>query len=197
MLIKTKDSLFPRLQMLIKEHHPYTTPEIIYFRIDGVNQEYLSWLNKRNRSVTDLLVNLEKLFNTSPALGLAASFLAHRPPVVALHLPVDPVTLSIIGAKALTSPQPGILAKPGVCLRHRLHLYRLRRHRFFAGGSCWLNFLFNPLVYALLAVAFLFLGLSLFDVVKFNIFSLSYEYQSRPEHDLAVYFRDVVKRTRP
>lgn len=46
LVIKTKDSLVPRLQAAVKEYHPYTVPEIIAFRIDSVNKEYLSWLNK-------------------------------------------------------------------------------------------------------------------------------------------------------
>jgi len=46
LIIKTKDSLVPRLQAAIKEHHPYTVPEIIAFHIDSINKEYLSWLCK-------------------------------------------------------------------------------------------------------------------------------------------------------
>jgi periplasmic divalent cation tolerance protein len=46
LIIKTKDSLFGRVQVLVKENHPYTVPEIISFKIDGINKEYLGWLNK-------------------------------------------------------------------------------------------------------------------------------------------------------
>ncbi len=46
LVIKTKDALFGKLQTLVKENHPYSVPEIISFKIDGINQEYLSWVNK-------------------------------------------------------------------------------------------------------------------------------------------------------
>lgn len=46
LLIKTKDSLVPRLQLAVKDAHPYTVPEILAVRIDSINKEYLAWLNK-------------------------------------------------------------------------------------------------------------------------------------------------------
>ena len=46
LMIKTKESLFPKLKRLIKNNHPYDVPEIITFTIDKINQDYLSWLNK-------------------------------------------------------------------------------------------------------------------------------------------------------
>ncbi len=46
LVIKTKDSLVPRLQATVKENHPYTVPEVISFHIDSLNKEYLGWLNK-------------------------------------------------------------------------------------------------------------------------------------------------------
>jgi len=46
LLMKTKDSLVPRLQLAVKDAHPYTVPEIIAIRIDSLNKEYLGWLNK-------------------------------------------------------------------------------------------------------------------------------------------------------
>jgi len=45
-VIKTKDTLFARLKTLVKNNHPYEVPEIISFKVDGVNQEYLDWINK-------------------------------------------------------------------------------------------------------------------------------------------------------
>ena len=47
LLIKTKDILFPKLQTMIKNNHPYETPEIIAFSIDQVNTEYLKWVNEQ------------------------------------------------------------------------------------------------------------------------------------------------------
>lgn len=46
LIIKTKDALFGKLQTLVKENHPYSVPEIISFKIDDINQEYLAWINK-------------------------------------------------------------------------------------------------------------------------------------------------------
>jgi len=46
LIIKTKETLFAKLRTLIKNNHPYETPEIIGFKIDNINQEYLDWLNK-------------------------------------------------------------------------------------------------------------------------------------------------------
>jgi periplasmic divalent cation tolerance protein len=46
LVIKTKDALFSKLKTLIKNNHPYQVPEIISFKTDQVNQEYLDWVNK-------------------------------------------------------------------------------------------------------------------------------------------------------
>lgn len=46
LIIKTKDSLFGKLKTLIKNNHPYEVPEVISFKIDQINQEYLDWVNK-------------------------------------------------------------------------------------------------------------------------------------------------------
>ncbi|MFA6281645.1 MAG: divalent-cation tolerance protein CutA [Candidatus Omnitrophota bacterium] len=46
LIIKTKEALFVKLKQLIKNNHPYKVPEIISFKIDSINQEYLDWLNK-------------------------------------------------------------------------------------------------------------------------------------------------------
>jgi periplasmic divalent cation tolerance protein len=46
LVIKTKESLFTKLKTLIKNNHPYSVPEIISFKIDKINKEYLDWLNK-------------------------------------------------------------------------------------------------------------------------------------------------------
>lgn len=46
LIIKTKETLFEKLKTLIKNNHPYEVPEIISFKIDNINQEYLNWLNK-------------------------------------------------------------------------------------------------------------------------------------------------------
>ncbi|MDP2923347.1 MAG: divalent-cation tolerance protein CutA [Candidatus Omnitrophota bacterium] len=52
LIIKTKDSLFGKLKTLIKNNHSYSVPEIISFKIDQINQEYLEWLNKEANATT-------------------------------------------------------------------------------------------------------------------------------------------------
>jgi periplasmic divalent cation tolerance protein len=46
LIIKTKETLFGKLKTLIKNNHPYSVPEIVSFKMDQINQEYLEWLNK-------------------------------------------------------------------------------------------------------------------------------------------------------
>ncbi|MFH1875827.1 MAG: divalent-cation tolerance protein CutA [Candidatus Omnitrophota bacterium] len=46
LIMKTKDSLYPKLKTMVKNNHPYEVPEIISYKIDQVNPEYLDWLNK-------------------------------------------------------------------------------------------------------------------------------------------------------
>jgi periplasmic divalent cation tolerance protein len=51
LLIKTKESLFAKLKTLIMHNHPYEIPEIIAFKINNINQEYLDWLNREANAV--------------------------------------------------------------------------------------------------------------------------------------------------
>jgi periplasmic divalent cation tolerance protein len=44
LLIKTTRAAYPRLETVIKEHHPYQTPEIIALPVEAGSAEYLSWL---------------------------------------------------------------------------------------------------------------------------------------------------------
>jgi len=46
MLIKTKKSLFPKLQERITQLHPYEVPEIIALDIAEGAKPYLNWLNE-------------------------------------------------------------------------------------------------------------------------------------------------------
>ena len=51
LLIKTKDLLFSALEKEIKINHPYEVPEIIAFKADYANREYLDWLNKETNGL--------------------------------------------------------------------------------------------------------------------------------------------------
>tara|TARA_B100000315_G_scaffold255384_1_gene298599 strand:+ start:891 stop:1214 length:324 start_codon:yes stop_codon:yes gene_type:complete len=46
LLIKTRETLFTKLQMLIKDNHPYEVPEISSIKIDEASKEYKDWLNQ-------------------------------------------------------------------------------------------------------------------------------------------------------
>ena len=43
-IFKTMEERADELQQYIKENHPYTTPAIIRVKAEGVNPDYLSWL---------------------------------------------------------------------------------------------------------------------------------------------------------
>lgn len=45
-LIKTIKDLYSKLEESIIKIHPYVTPEIIYFEIDGGFKKYLNWINE-------------------------------------------------------------------------------------------------------------------------------------------------------
>lgn len=49
MIIKTKKELFSELVTKITEIHPYDVPEIISFKIEEGNGEYLEWLTKSTK----------------------------------------------------------------------------------------------------------------------------------------------------
>ena len=48
-LAKTRRSEFRRLERLVKEHHPYETPEIIALPILAGNDDYLKWIKAETR----------------------------------------------------------------------------------------------------------------------------------------------------
>jgi periplasmic divalent cation tolerance protein len=50
-LIKTRDSLFKKVETAIKKLHSYETPEIIAVPIIKGSKEYLNWLNKETENI--------------------------------------------------------------------------------------------------------------------------------------------------
>ena len=48
-LSKTRGSEYRRLEALIREHHPYETPEIIAIPILAGNEDYLEWISAETR----------------------------------------------------------------------------------------------------------------------------------------------------
>ncbi len=45
-LLKTRKSLYNRLEEAIRSRHPYDVPEIVAVPVVAGNPDYLSWLNK-------------------------------------------------------------------------------------------------------------------------------------------------------
>ncbi|QIR75536.1 divalent-cation tolerance protein CutA [Sulfurospirillum diekertiae] len=46
LLIKTRSSLFQKIEALILKHHPYTTPQIIQLPIEQGLKAYLQWIEE-------------------------------------------------------------------------------------------------------------------------------------------------------
>jgi len=44
LLIKTRSSLFKKIEALILKHHPYTTPQLIQIPIEQGLEAYLNWI---------------------------------------------------------------------------------------------------------------------------------------------------------
>jgi periplasmic divalent cation tolerance protein len=44
LLLKTWSSALPRLEALIREEHPYETPEFLILPVRGGSKKYLAWL---------------------------------------------------------------------------------------------------------------------------------------------------------
>ena len=49
LLIKTQDSLYPRVESLIRENHPYKVPQIVKLPIIGGLPEYLDWISQETK----------------------------------------------------------------------------------------------------------------------------------------------------
>ena len=46
MIDKTKTNLYKQIEKEVKKLHPYTVPEIISFKIDKGNKDYLKWISE-------------------------------------------------------------------------------------------------------------------------------------------------------
>jgi len=127
--------------------------------------------------VTDLLLKLEGLFNSSPAMGLLVSFLAgilagFSPCVY----PLIPITTGVIGARSVSSKAKGftlsLIFVLGVAFT-----YTLLGVLASVLGIFLARFFINPATYAVLGVVFLVFGFSLFDIIKFNFLKSPAGYQ--------------------
>jgi periplasmic divalent cation tolerance protein len=46
LLLKTKERLFPQVETVIKENHPYDVPEIVAVPITHGSEKYLKWIDE-------------------------------------------------------------------------------------------------------------------------------------------------------
>ncbi len=46
MILKTKTKLYSQIEKEVKRMHPYNVPEIISFKIDKGNKDYLNWISE-------------------------------------------------------------------------------------------------------------------------------------------------------
>ena len=51
LIVKTRRELFPMLQELVRELHPYEVPEIISFSIEQGLPEYLRWIDETTEEI--------------------------------------------------------------------------------------------------------------------------------------------------
>ena len=51
MLIKTRKTLFPKLQKFLQKNHPYSVPEIIAVPLAAGSPAYLAWLASETKSL--------------------------------------------------------------------------------------------------------------------------------------------------
>ena len=50
LVIKTRASLFERLEARIKALHPYKVPEIVSLRVESGSKDYLDWLGEETKA---------------------------------------------------------------------------------------------------------------------------------------------------
>lgn len=125
---------------------------------------------------TGLLDHLEKIFNSSPALGLLASFLAgvlvSFSPCV---YPLVPVTLGVIGARSVNSRARGFLLSLIFVLGIAC-AYTLLGVMASLLGIFLAKFFLNYYSYLILAIVFFLFGLALLDIVKIPVLALPVGY---------------------
>lgn len=127
--------------------------------------------------IEQLLINLEKIFKTSPFLGLGVSFLAGL--AVSLSpciYPLIPITLGIVGVKSATTKLKGFFISL-VFVLGIAFIYTSLGIISSLVGILLGTFFINPLAYLILTIIFFLLGLSLLGGIRINIpfFSFNYE----------------------
>lgn len=55
LLIKSSAKAYSKLELMIKQNHPYEVPEIIYLEVKGGSQDYLDWVEGNSNGISRLL----------------------------------------------------------------------------------------------------------------------------------------------
>jgi len=131
----------------------------------------------------NILIGLEKVFNSSPFLGLGASFLAgilvSFSPCI---YPLIPITLGIAGIENATTKLRGFTISLTFVLGVAF-IYTCLRIATSILGMLLCNFFINPVTYLALVLIFSFLGVVLLFEIKINIpfFTFNYECSRKKE----------------
>lgn len=54
LVIKTRRALREDIVQFVKQHHPYSVPETIFFGIDAASKDYLDWLGANTLFTTNI-----------------------------------------------------------------------------------------------------------------------------------------------
>lgn len=127
--------------------------------------------------MVNILADLEKIFLSSPLLGLGVSFAAgiisSFSPCI---YPLIPITLSIVGASAATSRVKGFYISSvfvlGLCVTYTVLGITASVLGIFLG-----TLFVNPFIYLMLGIFFVFLGFCVFDIIKLNLPFFSQDYK--------------------
>lgn len=138
--------------------------------------------------VDQLLINLEKVFTASAALGLGASFLAgilvSFSPCI---YPLIPITLAIVGVESastrLRSFSISVVFVLGICF-----VYTILGIVSAFLGKLLGAFFINPITYLVLTLILLFLGISSLAGFTINIPFFSFNYDSsKPKEFFSIF----------
>lgn len=129
-----------------------------------------------------LLNNLEKIFNSSPSLGLGVSFLAgilvSFSPCI---FPLIPITLGVVGATSVASRTKGFLTST-IFVLGIAAIYTILGVAAALFNVIFDKFFINPITYIFLGMFFVAMGLSLLGVIKINFFSFTHHYTHKPTY---------------
>jgi thiol:disulfide interchange protein DsbD len=127
----------------------------------------------------EFIINLEKFITLhswwGPGISFLAGILASLSPCI---YPLIPITLGVIGAYSVSSKRKGFVLSSIFVLGLAL-TYTSLGVISAALGIFLGKIMVNPFTYSLVGIFLLFLGLSLFDIVKIPFFSFNLNHKKR------------------